>query len=279
MNFVGIPNDSISSIKIPSGAVVVLYEHDDFQGSQIEFKNDVKNLVDFSWNDRASSIVVQSGDDRKRQEETQIFRSVLNKVVTAEKAAAAPKTCDTCCPPVPNPLIMPPASCSDVAVDLKSISNTLDTLTRLIRSQHLSDLCKVAGSIKPSDGITSLRVGPASVVPNRDIAQKADDLKSFVDSLLQQSNARVAFDASAQSAAAIKAKLDEEKAKVDALQKKQDEIEKKMRDDMAALAKAQAEQKLKDEQAKKDAADRAARAQKVQCRYVVLVGPASHFDR
>jgi hypothetical protein len=108
MSFVGIPNDSISSIKIPSGAVVELYEHDNFEGSQIEFKNDVKNLVDFSWNDRASSIVVKSSEDRKRQEEAKIFQSVLSKVVTAEKAAAAPKTCDTCCPPVPNPLIMPP---------------------------------------------------------------------------------------------------------------------------------------------------------------------------
>ena len=192
------------------------------------------------------------------------FDSVLSNIVTAvntAKSAAAPKTCDTCCPPAPNPLIMPPASCSDVAVDLKSISNTLNTLTRIIRSQHLSDLCKVAGSIKSSDGISSL--GKTSVVPNGDIAQKADDLKSFVDSLLEQSNARVAFDASAQSAAAVKAKLDEERAKVDALQKKQDDIEKKLKDDMAALAKAQAEQKIKDEQAKKDAADRAARDQKV----------------
>jgi hypothetical protein len=195
------------------------------------------------------------------------FDSVLRNAVTAVNAAPvrtgapAPKTCDTCCPPAPNPLIMPPASCSDVAVDLKSISNTLNTLTRIIRSQHLSDLCKVAGSIKSSDGISSL--GKTSVVPNGDIAQKADDLKSFVDSLLEQSNARVAFDASAQSAAAVKAKLDEERAKVDALQKKQDDIEKKLKDDMAALAKAQAEQKIKDEQAKKDAADRAARDQKV----------------
>jgi hypothetical protein len=153
---------------------------------------------------------------------------------------------------------MPPASCGDVAVDLSSISNTLATLTKLIRNQHLSDLCKVSGSIKGNSGLDQ-----KTVVPNRDIAQKAEELQSIVASLLQQSNARIAFDASAQSAAAIKAKVDEEKAKVDALKRQQDADEKKLQDNMAALAKAQAEQKIKDAKAQKDAADKAALAKKV----------------
>lgn len=263
MNAAGIPANSLSSLKIPSGVVVLLYDQSDFKGNVAEFKNDIKDLRGASWNDRASSMIIQSADDRRREQEAQIFQSVVQKVVTAEKAAAVPKTCDTCCPPIPNPLIMPPASCSDVSVDLKSISNTLATLSRLIRSQHLSDLCKVAGSIKANTGLISL-FQKNSVVPNSDIAQQADNLKDYVDSLLKQSKARVEFDASAQTAAAIKAKLDEEKAKVDALKKKQEADEKKLRDDMAALAKAQAEQKIKDEKAKKDAADKAAAAKKVQ---------------
>jgi hypothetical protein len=260
MNALGVPNDSISSIKIPSSVVVVLYEHDDFKGKEAEFKTDMKDLRTADWNDRASSIVVLSADDRRRQQEAQIFQSVVKKVVTAENAAAAPRTCDTCCAPVPNPLIMPPASCSDVAVDLASISNTLATLTRLIRSQHLADLCKVSGSIKGDVGLDR-----QSVLPNRDIAERAEELQSAVNSLLKQSKARVAFDASAQSAAAITTKVEAEKAKVDALKKQQEADEKKLRDNMAALAKAEAEQKTRDDKAKKDKAAQDALAQKVRC--------------
>jgi hypothetical protein len=260
MSAVGVPNDSISSIKMPAGVIVLMYEHDDFKGKEAEFKVDMKDLRAVDWNDRASSIVVLSADDRRRQQEAQIFQSVVKKVVTAENAAAAPRTCDTCCAPAPNPLIMPPASCSDVAVDLSSISNTLATLTRLIRSQHLANLCKVSGSIKRDAGLDQ-----QSVLPNRDIAQRAEELQRAVDSLLQQSKARVTFDASAQSAAAITTKVEAEKAKVDALKKQQEADEKKLRDNMAALAKAEAEQKKRDDKAKKDKADQAALAQKVRC--------------
>jgi hypothetical protein len=86
-----------------------------------------------------------------------------------------------------------------------------------------------------------------------------------VNSLLKQSKARVAFDASAQSAAAITTKVEAEKAKVDALKKQQEADEKKLRDNMAALAKAEAEQKTRDDKAKKDKAAQDALAQKVRC--------------
>jgi hypothetical protein len=192
-------------------------------------------------------------------------KSIVSSVVTPQKVGAAPKTCDTCCPPVPNPLIMPPASCGDVAVDLASISNTLATLAKLIQSQHLADLCKVSGSIKAQTGVDR-----NSVLPNRDIAQKASELQGIVNSLLQQSKARIAFDASAQSAAAISAKVEAEKAKVDNLKKQQEAAEQKLRDSMAALAKAEAEQKIKDAKAKKEQADKAALAQKVRSSFVAL---------
>jgi hypothetical protein len=273
MSSVGIPNDSLSSLKIPPGVVVVLYNDENFKGDNLELRGDSKDLRSLSWNDRASSMIVQTSDETKRQQEAQMFQSVVSRVVTAEQAAAAPKTCDTCCPAPPNPLKMPPASCSDVAVDLDSISNMLAALSSLLRRQHVSDLCKVSGSI--SDIVSA---GTNSVIPNVDIAKNAEDLKNAVDSLLKQSKARVAFEISAQTAAAINAHLEAEKAKVDALKKKQDEDERKLRDDMAALSKAQEEQKVRDAQVAKDLAARAALLQKV-CLVCCCEEPRSLYYR
>jgi hypothetical protein len=255
---VGIPNDSLSSLKVPAGSKVTLYKDDGFQGSSWRFTESSANLVPIGWNDIASSLVVETADGLK---DADILKSVVSKVVTAQ---TAPTTCNSCCAPNPNPLLMPPASCSDVAVDLTSISNTLATLTKLIRTQHLADLCKVSGSIQ-SDAIT----GKDKVTPTGHIANSADLLKAMVDNLLQQSKARVDYDASAQTSAAIAAKLAEEKAKVDKLKKQQEDAEKKLKDDMAALAKAAAEQKKKDDDAKKAVADKKAKDQKVCARVCV----------
>ena len=252
---VGLPNDSLSSLKVPAGTVVTLYKDDGFRGDSMTLTGDTSTLVPSGWNDIASSLVIEDRNAQKKEEEAKILQSVVSKVVTADTST---KTCNTCCPPVPNPLLMPPASCSDVAVDLTTISNTLATLTQLIRSQHLANLCKVSGSIQSNKA-----TGKDTVTPTVDIANSADALKVIVDNLLQQSKARVDYDASAQSAAALAEKLAAEKAKVDALKKQQEADEKKLKDDMAALAKAAAEQKKKDDDAKQAAADKAAKDKKV----------------
>lgn len=54
-----IGNDRLSSMQIPSGMKVTLYEHDDFKGKSMTFASHVFCL-DASWNDQASSIVVES---------------------------------------------------------------------------------------------------------------------------------------------------------------------------------------------------------------------------
>lgn len=255
---VGLPNDSLSSLKVPEGTVVTMYKDEGFRGDSMTVTGDQRTMVPSGWNDIASSLVIENRNAQKKEEEAKILQSVVSKVVTA---ATPTKTggCNTCCPPVPNPLLMPPASCSDVAVDLTTISNTLATLAQLIRSQHLANLCKVSGSIQ-----TNVRSGKDTVTPTGDIATSADALKVIVDNLLKQSKARVDYDLSAQSAAALAEKLAAEKAKVDALKKQQEAAEKKLKEDMAALAKAAAEQKKKDDDAKKAAADKAAKDKKVR---------------
>jgi hypothetical protein len=52
-----IGNDTISSLKVPPGLVVRLYEHWHFEGQFIDVKGDLMYVGD-AWNDRASSIIV-----------------------------------------------------------------------------------------------------------------------------------------------------------------------------------------------------------------------------
>lgn len=54
-----IANDRLSSMQIPSGMKVTLYEHDNFSGRSRTFTSHVFCL-DESWNDMASSLVVES---------------------------------------------------------------------------------------------------------------------------------------------------------------------------------------------------------------------------
>ena len=56
-----IKNDSVSSLKVPSGMVAVLYEHARFGGSSKTFTADTP-YVGNDFNDRASSIVVKAED-------------------------------------------------------------------------------------------------------------------------------------------------------------------------------------------------------------------------
>lgn len=56
-------NDRISSLRIPAGVTVILYEHRDFGGVSLTLTGDVSDLRNYSgpgadgtWNDAASSI-------------------------------------------------------------------------------------------------------------------------------------------------------------------------------------------------------------------------------
>ncbi len=55
----GVKNDDISSLKVPAGLKVMLYEHDNFQGRVLMFTGDDGCLVDNSANDMLSSIRVE----------------------------------------------------------------------------------------------------------------------------------------------------------------------------------------------------------------------------
>lgn len=60
----GFGNDVLSSMKIPAGLKVQVFEHDNFKGDTTVFTNDVSCLVDVkiskarNWNDRVSSLKI-----------------------------------------------------------------------------------------------------------------------------------------------------------------------------------------------------------------------------
>ncbi len=67
MDRIGLPNDSISSVRVPSGLQLTLFEHSNFEGASVTITSDHPCLTDNGWNDRASSLrvraaVVQAGD-------------------------------------------------------------------------------------------------------------------------------------------------------------------------------------------------------------------------
>ena len=61
----GAANDDLSSIKVAPGYIVTLYEDDNFQGATLVKTADDATLVDDSWNDRASSLIVAIDPNRK----------------------------------------------------------------------------------------------------------------------------------------------------------------------------------------------------------------------
>lgn len=58
-------NDKISSLRIPPGFKVILFEHDNFQGARLLLTDDVTCLVNFNFNDKASSYIVVIDPDLK----------------------------------------------------------------------------------------------------------------------------------------------------------------------------------------------------------------------
>lgn len=57
-----VENDDISSIKIPQGYTIRLFEDGGFDGSFIDLKSEVSDLNSIRWNDRVSSIQVFKGN-------------------------------------------------------------------------------------------------------------------------------------------------------------------------------------------------------------------------
>jgi hypothetical protein len=55
----GMPNDTISSVKVPNGMKVTLFEHDNFQGRSITLTQDSQCLTNQNFNDTVSSIKVE----------------------------------------------------------------------------------------------------------------------------------------------------------------------------------------------------------------------------
>lgn len=55
-----IGNDRLSSVKVPNGLQVTLYEHADFQGNYLVLDQDVDYLGNYRFNDVASSIVIKA---------------------------------------------------------------------------------------------------------------------------------------------------------------------------------------------------------------------------
>jgi len=54
-------NDKMSSIKVPRGLEVTIYEHDKFRGDYARIDRDL-SCFDYSWNDKVSSLRVASND-------------------------------------------------------------------------------------------------------------------------------------------------------------------------------------------------------------------------
>ncbi|MEK3865880.1 cellulase family glycosylhydrolase [Paenibacillus sp. FSL H7-0716] len=85
----GIPNDKISSVKVPFGLKVTLYENLNFGGAQRVLTSDVSQLSDF--NDKTSSIKIEKAGATPFSDGEYYLTSVANGgVVTADNAGAEP---------------------------------------------------------------------------------------------------------------------------------------------------------------------------------------------
>jgi hypothetical protein len=55
----GVRNDDLSSLQVPPGYVVTIYEHAGFRGRSVRLNSSSSCLVQFGFNDRISSIVIR----------------------------------------------------------------------------------------------------------------------------------------------------------------------------------------------------------------------------
>ena len=66
MGVVQFGNDKVSAIRVPEGFTVKIYEHDDYRGDAARILDDIR-CFDKKWNDRVSSIIVDSDNRRRYQ--------------------------------------------------------------------------------------------------------------------------------------------------------------------------------------------------------------------
>ena len=71
-----LPNNSISSLKVPNGWTVTLYQHASFQGKSQEFITDTSSVVGWEFNDITSSIVV-TGLTSNTSDQLWLFESLV----------------------------------------------------------------------------------------------------------------------------------------------------------------------------------------------------------
>jgi hypothetical protein len=59
-------HDAASSICVPKGWLIILYEHDNYEGAsfRIEGPKTISSLSPYGWNDKASSVKVWAPDER-----------------------------------------------------------------------------------------------------------------------------------------------------------------------------------------------------------------------
>jgi hypothetical protein len=77
MNARGILNDDVSSIQVNAGYKVVLYENDNFAGAALTITSSNSCLVGAGWNDRASSIRVQTNSTFTQTVQAESYSSML----------------------------------------------------------------------------------------------------------------------------------------------------------------------------------------------------------
>ncbi len=56
----GLDNNAASSIKVSAGYEVEIFDNDNYGGGRLVFDGDVKNLADFDFNDKLSSMIVRA---------------------------------------------------------------------------------------------------------------------------------------------------------------------------------------------------------------------------
>lgn len=70
----GVINDDISSLKVPKGFEVVVYEHHHFQGRKLKFRSNDTCLVNNNFNDRISSIKVKRVPVKPRKKRAVVYQ-------------------------------------------------------------------------------------------------------------------------------------------------------------------------------------------------------------
>jgi hypothetical protein len=90
INAMGLPNDAISSVKVPAGMRVILYEHGGFGGATRILTADTPQLGPLDFNDKTSSIVVETVSPQQSSGQRFYIRHSSGKCVHALGGSATP---------------------------------------------------------------------------------------------------------------------------------------------------------------------------------------------